>query len=259
MLIVLGLIGILAASAVALSRVRERPARESADARADPTPDATRTVVPDAPAGSATFRFLERSKGKGPWRFDPCGEIHYVTNLDEAPRGALADLKSAVGALEAASGLRFDFEGRTDEVARPTRALYQPGRYGERWAPLLVDWHDPRTSSFDWRVSDEGPLALGLASPRWSPRDPGVYVSGVIALNARDRGPRGFAWPWSRGVTMLHELGHAVGLAHVHARDEIMSTDGRSTATAYGQGDLAGLARLGADAGCLSPPPLPDR
>jgi predicted Zn-dependent protease len=41
-----------------------------------------------------------------------------------------------------------------------------------------------------------------------------------------------------------HELGHVVGLAHVHDPGELMYDDnvGRST---FGPGDLQGLARVG--------------
>ena len=269
-LIALGVVLALAAGAVALDRARgpaERVARDpgvpgSADTpspspsgpqdepRDDPAPE------PGAPAGPATYRFLQRSPGEGAWRFDPCEEIAYVANLSNAPRGALADLREAVRRVQRATGLRFRYEGTTSEVARPSRPIYQPARYGDRWAPLLVDWQVPDESAFVWRAGSSGAPALGLATPLWSRDEPGTYVSGVVVLNAVDHGPKGFGWPWSRGVTVLHELGHVVGLAHVHAKDQVMTTDGTSNATSWGAGDLAGLERLGEQAGCL-PPVLP--
>jgi hypothetical protein len=46
-------------------------------------------------------------------------------------------------------------------------------------------------------------------------------------------------------AVMMHELGHVVGLAHVHDVRELMNpkTVGR---TSFGPGDLEGLAELGA-------------
>ncbi|MEX2275584.1 MAG: hypothetical protein WEA10_08520 [Actinomycetota bacterium] len=277
-LIVLGLLLAMAAGVVVLDRSRvpgERAADGNADRSAPNDPPRATPVEPgdgqgdapgdgkdrpepepDTPAGPATYRFLQRSPGQGAWRFDPCEEIAFVANLSNAPHGAVADLREAVRRVERATGLRFRYEGATDEVARPSRKIYQPARYGDRWAPLLVDWQDPDESRFVWRARSSGAPALGLATPLWSRDDPGIYVSGVVVLNAIDRGPGGFGWPWSRGVTILHELGHVVGLAHVHAKDQVMTTDGTSNATAWGAGDLAGLELLGERAGCL-PPVLP--
>ncbi len=263
-LIVLGLIALLGAGAIGLSRLvggpdRVRTTETVPPAAPSPSDAGTRTAEPhrETDAGPATYRFLDRTNDGEPWRFDPCEPIAYVVNPTNAPRGALGDLRTAVHRLEEATGLRFVYEGTTDEVARPGRRAYQRGRYGDRWAPILVDWHDPADSPYRWRLPNEDLHALGLASPLWSPEHPGAYVSGTIVFNARDRGPAGFGWPWSHGVTMLHELGHVVGLAHVHAHDQVMSVDGYSTAKTYAEGDLAGLARLGADAGCITPAPVP--
>jgi predicted Zn-dependent protease len=41
--------------------------------------------------------------------------------------------------------------------------------------------------------------------------------------------------------TMLHELGHVAGLAHVDASDEIMRPVVGNPQTSYGDGDIAGL------------------
>ena len=274
-LIVLGILLALAAGTVVVAQSRnttEEAARGNAEPSVpvdaprasssapveEPTDGSTREPEPepDAPAGPATYRFLQRLPGQGAWRFDPCEEIAYVANPTNAPRGALADLREAVRRVQRATGLRFRYEGTTNEVARPSRPIVQPARYGDRWAPLLVDWQDPDVSRFEWSAGTSGAPALGLATPLWSRSDPGTYVSGVVVLSAIDRSPGGFGWPWSRGVTILHELGHVVGLAHVHARDQIMTTDGSSNATAWGNGDLAGLEMLGMESGCL-PPVLP--
>ncbi len=45
--------------------------------------------------------------------------------------------------------------------------------------------------------------------------------------------------------TVLHELGHLVGLAHVADPSQLMYEDMRSEVTSFQGGDIAGLARLG--------------
>ncbi|MGH9276714.1 MAG: matrixin family metalloprotease, partial [Acidimicrobiales bacterium] len=60
---------------------------------------------------------------------------------------------------------------------------------------------------------------------------------------------------------MIHELGHLIGLGHVLSPAEIMFTQlgvQRGQAEYHG-GDLDGLKILGAQSGCLAPPPAPTR
>ena len=49
----------------------------------------------------------------------------------------------------------------------------------------------------------------------------------------------------------LHELGHALGLAHVDDDRQVMHPAGGAQLNTYGSGDLAGLHQLGAAPGCL--------
>jgi hypothetical protein len=45
---------------------------------------------------------------------------------------------------------------------------------------------------------------------------------------------------------VLHELGHLVGLAHVDDDTQLMYPEAQRAVTDYADGDLTGLARLGA-------------
>jgi predicted Zn-dependent protease len=52
---------------------------------------------------------------------------------------------------------------------------------------------------------------------------------------------------------LLHELGHAVGLAHSSDTTEVMYPElGHQPRTGYQSGDQNGLARVGAGGGCLT-------
>jgi hypothetical protein len=72
------------------------------------------------------------------------------------------------------------------------------------------------------------------------------YTNGSVALDTPDLS-RMLSIPKGRAVVravIMHELGHVVGLAHVHDRSELMHADNHGLTT-FGPGDLQGLAQLG--------------
>jgi hypothetical protein len=198
------------------------------------------------------YRFLAVVAGE-PLRWNPCEPIRYVVNLGPAPPGSLRDVQDAVLRVAGITGITFDYEGLTDEVATPDRDPVQPARYGERWAPILIAWVDPRTSTFDFEP--DGHDAAAIASPFAAPGSD-VLVSGVIVLNAIDPNPPGFSAPGDQGPVLLHELAHILGLGHVKQQGELMEPYGGGV-TDFGPGDLEGLDRLGRDGGCLTTPTPP--
>jgi hypothetical protein len=193
--------------------------------------------------------------GGRPVRWNPCQPIHYVVDPGAAPPGSLQDVQDAVLKVSAATGIAFVYDGLTDEVPSRARAAFQPDRYGDRWAPVLIGWVDPRTSSFDF--DPNGREAAGVAGPITPTAGPDdIYVSGTVAINAADPNPPGFTEPGDQGPVVLHELAHVVGLGHYRAQGELMEPSGGGV-TDFGPGDLEGLKELGRSAGCLTTPPVP--
>ncbi|MFP5317205.1 MAG: hypothetical protein ACLGI2_02800 [Acidimicrobiia bacterium] len=204
------------------------------------------------------YSFLEvRPGGCEPVRFNPCEPVHYVVNSALAPPGAVADLEEAFEQLSRATGIEFVNDGPTDEPASLVRRPFQPERYGNRWAPILVAWDHGEAH----RLRPTNP---GGGRPY---NGGGVYVSGILILNVdavtdeRRRTPldSGFGPGASWGRVLIHELGHLAGLGHVRASKDIMFDDlGVQTGRAeYHRGDLDGLRLLGREAGCLTPPAVP--
>lgn len=199
-------------------------------------------------------RFLDADTGDAV-RYDPCTPVHYVINPALAPPGGLEDVHTAMRLTAEASGLRFVYDGETDEIPQANRPPYLPDRYGERWAPVLIAWsHDffaAGASGADWQT-------LGLAGSAFERNKDGelLYVSGQAVFNAGANLKPGYAGEtW--GQVILHEIGHIVGLNHVSDPQSVMNPVHGLRPAAWGQGDRRGLWELGLGSGCLSPPDLP--
>src|SRR5690606_37787550 len=100
---------------------------------------------PAAPDSVASHRFgALQDNGRDRVAYDPCRPVHYVMRPDNAPPGARAMLAAAFARMTAVTGLRFVDDGVTDEGPSDQREPYQPDRYGDRWAPVLVTWSTAR-------------------------------------------------------------------------------------------------------------------
>src|SRR4051812_418129 len=110
-----------------------------------PTPgheEAARPLgVPEpVPQGTGKFEFAATQPGDktAPVAFDPCRPIHFVVNPAGAPADGAELVKAAIARLHGATGLVFTDDGNTAEVPTDDRAPFQPERYGDRWAPVLI-------------------------------------------------------------------------------------------------------------------------
>ncbi len=203
---------------------------------------------------AAGYSFIASSVGQ-PFRWNPCESIHYVINPDNAPVGWLKDVTTVASRVNAATGIRLVYDGPTDESPSPFRAPFEPNRYGERWAPVLVAWIHIAPGDREWQPP--GQLWAGVSTPQLpSGKTGSEYVSGWVVINAGLVRTAGFGEPGDDGPVLQHEFGHVVGLGHVNESGEMMNPGGGGV-TDWGPGDLAGLAKLGLDAGCLRTPPVP--
>ena len=166
--------------------------------------------------------------------------------------------------VELADGIDNDGDGATDEAPSAERDSFLPERYGDRWAPVLIAWSNP-TESPDLGGGGSGDSAgstleiLGYAGSSSAgyaeDSDPGaadnagqqIFVSGGLTLDGPDfaellseRG--GYA---EARATVMHELGHLVGLDHVSDDSQLMSPTLSVDQTDFANGDLEGLAALG--------------
>lgn len=235
-----------------------RPANWPSSTSEAATPLGTPAAVPD---GGGPHAFVQmQSDGTRPVAYDPCRPIHYVTRRGGEPEGASQLVADAVASVSAATGLQFIDDGTTDEAPSDDRASFQPDRYGDRWAPVLIAWSDPAESPKLGEAHQERPEGAvadvlgyaGSSSVGWQDADGGaasdqVFVTGGVTLDSPDFVELlgqfdGYAR--ARAV-VLHELGHLVGLDHVDDSSQLMSPVLRSDMTEYAAGDREGLAQLG--------------
>jgi Matrixin len=190
-----------------------------------------------------------------PVRFNPCEPIHYVINPSFAPEGGVDDVHHAFEITGRSMGVSFIFDGTTDETYASERDSYQPERYGERWAPILVSCSN---GSLATEEPSAHPRAVGLGggSVEFNSRGEPVYVTGIVMLDANAELHSGFGGrTW--GQVMLHEIGHVVGLAHINDQTSVMYPEMGLRPAAFGQGDRAGLMELGIGTSCVLTPDVP--
>jgi hypothetical protein len=205
------------------------------------------------------FAFLDQpSKTGAVDRWDPCVTIHYNVHIAAGvPRSAdtVETIDASFSQIAVASGMQFDDDGPTAEVPNENRKDIRRTRSGWKWAPVLVAVVPHSAFIRDIKSSDTVAYA-----------DPDVYtsdddtlseiVSGQIVVDADRISDQGPGDPNGLEPTLLHEIGHLVGLGHVKMSGEIMQPDGGGV-VGLGPGDLAGLQYLGAAAGCIVDPAVP--
>lgn len=202
-----------------------------------------------APSKQGPFEFVALQRGSdAPVTYDPCRPIHYAVNHSGQPNDADDLVTDAIDRISEITGLQFVADEITDEAVVPDRQPFQPDRYGDRWAPVLIAWATP----------DDTPLLAGAVagfggSTRYTITDElgvsrSVYVTGEVVLDGPqianiihlDRD----GLDGARAVVM-HELAHVVGLDHVDDPTQLMNPVSQPGVTDFGAGDVRGLRQLG--------------
>jgi hypothetical protein len=204
----------------------------------------------EEPAGP--YAVWDHNEDGTPVRWDPCTPIEVVVAPERAYDGLVADVEVALATLTDATGLDLRLAGTTSERPAGDRPAHTTGPDGVVWAPILVAAASPHEDGVPLRDTDRGvavPLAVGTPGDR-------VYVTGQVVLNAdRDDLVPGFddrATSW--GSTVLHELAHVLGLAHVDDPAQLLWTYPGEGPVELAAGDLAGLDAVGAAHGCIEVP-----
>ena len=208
-----------------------------------PHPSGGRVLSPVAATRTGTHAFLHTTEEGTPVGYDPCRVVEYVVRPVGMPQGGQALVQDAVAIVSAASGIAFTSAGLTDEPPVVDRALIQPERYGEGWAPVLFAWSD---------ALEMPELAGQVAGVGGSAQVPGAdgtgtwLAAGRVVLDTGDittllAGPLGYE---KARAIVVHELSHVLGLDHVDDPNELMHPVTASR-TDLGPGDLQGLALLG--------------
>lgn len=215
--------------------------------RQDPLPGLEEA---DAPLGtpaplnrtSSSYKFLAVKEDGTPLAYSPCRPIHYVVNSDLAPPSWQPLVEEAIRRASVATGFQFIYDGPSSEVPSTNRSGYQPARYGDRWAPVLIAWSTPEQVP---RLAGQT-VGLGGSSSVGLSNGYKAYVTGTVSLDAPQfAGILDASNGEEIGIAVImHELGHLLGLDHVDDPRQLMFGEA-SWVREYAAGDRTGLALLG--------------
>lgn len=198
----------------------------------------------DVPRGSPDdWSYLFANRGGARW--NPCTAIRWAYNPSGGYTGAQAHVQEAFARIAQHTGLTFSYVGETEHVEKtgtafPTDVDIAVGWANEAQVPDLAG----------------GVVGLGGGSVKATPPGSDVgyrFVRGYVVLDNGHNLRQGYdtsgATTW--GQVMLHEQLHALGLGHAKGAEQVMFGSSSFLNHNFGAGDLTGMARVGADQGCL--------
>lgn len=200
---------------------------------------------------NASAGMSARAQGEGyalmGFRHDPCAAHTYKVRRKHLPKGALKDVHRAMKMVSKASGMTFQYAGKTNDVPLASDGEYYK-EYGD--ASILIGWVTGKEYPAIRKVA-----GLGGAPTYYGVDENGFELAheGHAAFNTNRRTgvKKGFGRGNTRGELLLHEVGHALGLDHVNKRGQVMKPNFDLKRDKYGRGDIAGFNWVGAAAGCF--------
>ena len=160
-------------------------------------------------------------------------------------------LQEAVARVAAISGTTWTYVG---PAAEP-HSSQLPKAAMKQYPPVNIGWSDRSRSDL---LAKTAPSSLGVARTKWlgmaysDGSRKAVNVGAVVALDRAKRLPLRGGMSWK--AVALHELGHAMGLAHVEDRTQLLNAALPAGLGDLQAGDRAGLVALGRSAGCVVVP-----
>jgi hypothetical protein len=218
--------------------------------RASELPAAVPLPTASGPPDVGGYAFQATSASGRPARWSPCAPIRYALNMNGYPDRLRSTVREAVDRISTATGLTFVAVGDTDRI--PTKAdttgltssqiVNRSGPYD-----MVISLANPTLTDMVG-----GPVTgqAGTRSIAVNGRDIQLVAAGVV-IDMDDAGTVPDWEPLGRGPVLLHEIAHAVGLAHVPDAGQVMFSTQRSNGpNTFAAGDLRGLWLVGSQAGC---------